>query len=317
MDALTVSRCESVRFTSRRSPSDHQAVPAPRGDLSRRLDADADRARAARGDARGEVVATFSSAITAFAGRHRDLDATFERNFAVVAEHFDRHNLLSEGLSQERRLLIGAYFTHEYSIEAAALGNPSIVAAPDQSGVDVRSCSVHHESPGDRRRASLLDRVPLGRRCRRRVGRARRAERLRDARPVDRADLTRRATSTDVSFPPITDISERVLFPRCRPRATEWRTPDSSASSTTTARHLLRDVHGVRRSPDPAAAHRDRRLRDVPGHRRFRGRQRRTRAWRIFPRRINGRYVALGRHDNVNNFVMTSTDVRVWETRDR
>ena len=31
--------------------------------------------------------------------------------------------------------MIGAYFTHEYSIEAAALGNPSIVAAPDQSGL--------------------------------------------------------------------------------------------------------------------------------------------------------------------------------------
>ena len=35
----------------------------------------------------------------------------------------------------ERRRLIGAYFTHEYSIEAAALGNPSVVVAPDQSGV--------------------------------------------------------------------------------------------------------------------------------------------------------------------------------------
>jgi predicted GH43/DUF377 family glycosyl hydrolase len=32
----------------------------------------------------------------------------------------------------------------------------------------------------------------------------------------------------------------------------------------------------------------------------------------LFPRRIDGRYVALGRHDNVNNFVMTSTDIRVW-----
>jgi len=32
----------------------------------------------------------------------------------------------------------------------------------------------------------------------------------------------------------------------------------------------------------------------------------------VFPRRIDGRYVALGRHDNVNNFIMTSHDVRVW-----
>jgi len=36
-------------------------------------------------------------------------------------------------LSAERELLIGAYFTHEYSFEAAALFNPSIVPHPDQS----------------------------------------------------------------------------------------------------------------------------------------------------------------------------------------
>ncbi len=32
----------------------------------------------------------------------------------------------------------------------------------------------------------------------------------------------------------------------------------------------------------------------------------------FFPRQIDGKFVALGRHDNVNNFVMTSHDVRVW-----
>jgi len=38
-----------------------------------------------------------------------------------------------EKLSVERQLLLGAYFTHEYSLEAAALFNPSIVPHPDQS----------------------------------------------------------------------------------------------------------------------------------------------------------------------------------------
>jgi predicted GH43/DUF377 family glycosyl hydrolase len=36
-------------------------------------------------------------------------------------------------LSEERQLLLGAYFSHEYSLEAAALFNPSIVPHPDQS----------------------------------------------------------------------------------------------------------------------------------------------------------------------------------------
>src|SRR5581483_6849367 len=37
--------------------------------------------------------------------------------------------------ARERQLLIGAYFTHEYSPESAALFNPSIVPHPDQSGL--------------------------------------------------------------------------------------------------------------------------------------------------------------------------------------
>lgn len=36
-------------------------------------------------------------------------------------------------ISEERKLLLGSYFTHEYSLEAAALFNPSIVPHPDQS----------------------------------------------------------------------------------------------------------------------------------------------------------------------------------------
>lgn len=36
-------------------------------------------------------------------------------------------------LSEARKLVIGSYFTHEYSLEAAALFNPSIVLHPDQS----------------------------------------------------------------------------------------------------------------------------------------------------------------------------------------
>ncbi|HZP49611.1 glycoside hydrolase family 130 protein [Actinocrinis sp.] len=66
-----------------------------------------------------------------FAARHRDLADTF-------ADHFDSisHRLDSAARpSRERRQLIGAYFSHEYAIEGAALCNPSIVAHPDQDGL--------------------------------------------------------------------------------------------------------------------------------------------------------------------------------------
>ncbi len=78
-----------------------------------------------------QVSALLGSVLAEFSSRHRDFEQVLEDNFQPLAHH------LSDGekLSRERRLLIGAYFTHEYSIEAAALFNPSFVPAPDQSGL--------------------------------------------------------------------------------------------------------------------------------------------------------------------------------------
>ncbi len=67
-----------------------------------------------------------------FSGRHRKYREVLQRNFNRIAEHVPKR--LS--LSSEKQLLLGAYFTAEYSVEAAALFNPSIVIHPDQKGVD-------------------------------------------------------------------------------------------------------------------------------------------------------------------------------------
>ncbi len=68
-----------------------------------------------------------------FEGRHRDFRATLNESFVAIV-HSVSH---PEDLSDDQRLLIGAYFTHEYSLEAAALSNPSVVVAPDQSGLEI------------------------------------------------------------------------------------------------------------------------------------------------------------------------------------
>ncbi len=67
-----------------------------------------------------------------FSGRHRNYREALQRNFERIAEHVPKR--LS--LSSEKQLLLGAYFTAEYSVEAAALFNPSVVIHPDQKGVD-------------------------------------------------------------------------------------------------------------------------------------------------------------------------------------
>jgi predicted GH43/DUF377 family glycosyl hydrolase len=77
------------------------------------------------------VLLTLAATRDQFRDRHSDLDGALERNYEAVAGLIDDPG----SLTLERRLLIGAYFTHEYSIEAAALSNPSIVPAPDQSGL--------------------------------------------------------------------------------------------------------------------------------------------------------------------------------------
>jgi predicted GH43/DUF377 family glycosyl hydrolase len=66
-----------------------------------------------------------------FANRHERVDAFFRKRFEQVKIYLEP----GAQLSDERQMLIGAYFTHEYSVESAALFNPSIVPDPDQSGL--------------------------------------------------------------------------------------------------------------------------------------------------------------------------------------
>ena len=64
-----------------------------------------------------------------FSQRHQHIRALFLERFEQVRELM----LSDEELSEQRRLLIGSYFLAEYSLESAALFNPSIVPHPDQT----------------------------------------------------------------------------------------------------------------------------------------------------------------------------------------
>jgi predicted GH43/DUF377 family glycosyl hydrolase len=66
-----------------------------------------------------------------FAERHEKLQDFLISRFEDVREHL----ITDHPLNHCQRLLIGAYFTLEYALEAAALFNPSIVPHPDQSGL--------------------------------------------------------------------------------------------------------------------------------------------------------------------------------------
>ena len=82
-----------------------------------------------------------SDVLENFEGRHRNLLEIFGTRAAEMEDAFAPHAALN--LTQRR--LIGAYFLHEYSFEASALFNPSIVRHPDQSGAPEGGCRFHFE----------------------------------------------------------------------------------------------------------------------------------------------------------------------------
>jgi beta-1,2-mannobiose phosphorylase / 1,2-beta-oligomannan phosphorylase len=70
-----------------------------------------------------------------YSKRHRSISRIFENNYNRLVPLFSKLNIDPAKLSTAQKVLIGAYFTMEYSIEAAAFFNPSIMEDPDQSGL--------------------------------------------------------------------------------------------------------------------------------------------------------------------------------------
>jgi predicted GH43/DUF377 family glycosyl hydrolase len=66
-----------------------------------------------------------------FSQRHEQIRGLFLERFELIAKLVPIEN----GISEQRRLLIGSYFLAEYSLESAALFNPSIIPDPDQTGL--------------------------------------------------------------------------------------------------------------------------------------------------------------------------------------
>ena len=78
-----------------------------------------------------EVEQKLNEVIREFGGRHYKLERFLLQRFEQIKSQL----LTDEPLTEERRLLLGAYFTMEYSLESAALFNPSMIWHPDQTNV--------------------------------------------------------------------------------------------------------------------------------------------------------------------------------------
>ena len=76
-----------------------------------------------------------------FSMRHRNISKIFEKHFNKIIHLFTFLDIEPEAVDYTKKILIGSYFTMEYSIESAAFFNPSMVEHPDQTEM----------SPGDKR----------------------------------------------------------------------------------------------------------------------------------------------------------------------
>ena len=243
-----------------------------------------------------------------FRGRHRHLLATCEARADEMEDAFAAHG----AFSKTQRRLVGAYFLQEYSFEASALFNPSIVSHPDQSDapdggrrfvLSLRAVGEGHVSSLTFRSGAVAadGGVTVDP-----TARLASTPRVRHRRSGPDGD------ELEVVFEPDTDISERVVFP----------VTDAQANGIEDARFVEFDDDGRKVFRATYTAYSGRAIRselletsDFLSFRLspLRGTASRNKGMALFPRRIDGRFAMIGRQDNENLYLIYSDDLRSWD----
>jgi len=101
---------------------------------------------------------TLNQTLRRFSDRHRNISKIFNKHFNHVRHFVDELGYNPDEVPEYKRLLIGAFFTHEYSIESAAFFNPSMVEDPDQSNLleDQKRVIVSFRATGEGHISSLV-----------------------------------------------------------------------------------------------------------------------------------------------------------------
>src|SRR5215203_4206185 len=144
-----------------------------------------------------------------FEGRHRNLIDIFEARAMEMEDALEPH----AQLSKTQRRLIGAYFLNEYSFEASALFNPSIVRHPDQTGAPENGCRfiLSLRAVGEGHVSSLTFRSGT-------IAADGSVSVDPTVRLATSPNITQRTAGpigdvVEFAFEPTPDISERVIFP--------------------------------------------------------------------------------------------------------
>ncbi|MFN0193582.1 MAG: glycoside hydrolase family 130 protein, partial [Aestuariivirga sp.] len=209
-----------------------------------------------------------------------------------------------------QRQLVGAYFLNEYSFEAAALFNPSIVAHPDQSAAGGTRFILSLRAVGEGHISSLTFRSGT-------IGKDGALSidptvRLASSPRIASRIQTAYGDEMELVFDATEDISERIIFP----------VTESQANGIEDARFVLFEDQGERIYYATYTAYSGKGIRSELLETRdfltFRmlplgGAAARNKGMALFPRKIGGRYATIARQDNENLYLIYSEDLRTWE----
>ncbi|HEX2983547.1 MAG TPA: glycoside hydrolase family 130 protein, partial [Ignavibacteriales bacterium] len=215
-------------------------------------------------------------------------------------------------LAQEQRLLIGAYFTMEYSVEAAALFNPSIVWHPDQTKLPAGSKRfvVSLRSTGEGHISSITFRSGV-------IDSGNNIKLDEPTRYLCLPEAIEDHGHSDytMTFANDTELSERILFPYAPAetngvedaRFVQFTEDDGSVKYYAT--YTAYDGHSI--TP---------RILETTNFITFKvsslkGSEVVNKGFALFPRKIKGKYAMLSRQDNENNFIMFSDDLYTWNSK--
>jgi predicted GH43/DUF377 family glycosyl hydrolase len=253
------------------------------------------------------VAQQLSDVLENFEGRHRNLLDTFEARADEMEEAFEPH----AKLTQIQRRLIGSYFLNEYSFEASALFNPSIIRHPDQSGMAENCCRfiLSLRAVGEGHISSLTFRSGI-------IASDGSISIDPPARLASVPKITNRVSgplgdTVDVIFRPDEELSEQVVFPITQ----------SQSNGIEDARFVEFIDEGQRTFYATYTAYNGRAIcsellktRDFKSFRMIplSGSVTRNKGMALFPRKINDRYAMIGRQDNENLYLIYSDDLHTW-----
>ena len=251
----------------------------------------------------------FDEMVASLMDRHRDVEAGLIRRYHEIQEEVPQ----AAHASHEQRLVIGAYFSAEYSFEAAALFNPSMVRHPDQREIEpgqvrfllsLRGIGEGHLSSVTFRSGVWCPRdgffvdAPSKTGCLPRI---------------EQTDMTGDDQATHIVCESSRDYSESVLFPvtASQTQGIEdlrlvWFT-DDDGSAALFGTYTAFNGREARSEILKATGFKTFDMRPLEGS------VAAAKGMALFPRRLNGRYMMLGRQDNENIWLIDSDDLHRWE----